>query len=95
MSSRMDVGTLFSCSFVNDGPDFYNFSNPDGGRTTPSVIAYKDSDVLIGESAVCELIGNLQNVIQNSKRFIGKSFCDPQVQRKELKLKQQCRRCQK
>ena len=76
----IDLGTTFCCVGTWRNLKVEIIANELGIRTTPSIICVKEKETIIGKLAEREMIKNHQNVISNSKRFIGKYFIDPQVQ---------------
>jgi molecular chaperone DnaK len=77
----IDLGTTNSCVAVMEGGKPRVIENSEGRRTTPSIVAYKDEDVLVGESAKRQAITNPQNTLFAIKRLIGRKFTDEVVQR--------------
>ena len=67
----IDLGTTNSCVCVMDGAKPKVLETPEGKRTIPSVVAFKGSEVIIGEAAKRQLITN-KNTIANNKEKIGK-----------------------
>ena len=67
----IDLGTTNSCVSVLEGGEPTVITNPEGGRTTPSVVAFsKDEDRLIGQTAKRQAVTNPENTIFSIKRFI-------------------------
>lgn len=79
----IDLGTTNSCVSVMEGADPIVIPNAEGTRTTPSVVAIKNDERLIGAIAKAQSITNPANTIYSSKRFIGRQFDEVQD---ELKL---------
>ena len=77
----IDLGTTFSCvgTFRNGKVEI--IANESGTRTTPSIVCFKDNEIIVGNAAKNIMYQNQKSVITNSKRFIGKYFIDPQVQK--------------
>ncbi len=71
----IDLGTTNSCVAVMEGGSPTVITNSEGGRTTPSVVAFtKDGETLIGQPAKRQAVTNPQNTVSSSKRFIGRMF---------------------
>ena len=71
----IDLGTTNSCVSVLEGGEPAVITNPEGGRTTPSVVAFsKDEDRLIGQTAKRQAVTNPENTIFSIKRFMGRMF---------------------
>ena len=68
----IDLGTTNSCVAVMEGKDPKVIPNPDGGRTTPSVVAFKDDEIIVGNAAKNQLLTN-PNVVSSIKRLMGTS----------------------
>ncbi len=68
----IDLGTTNSCVAVMEGGEARVIANPEGGRTTPSVVAFKGDDIQVGEVAKRQAITN-PNTIQSIKRHMGTS----------------------
>ena len=76
----IDLGTTNSCVAVVEGQQQKVIENAEGGRTTPSVIAYTDNDeVLVGLPAKRQAVTNPQNTLYAIKRLIGRTFDDEVV----------------
>lgn len=67
----IDLGTTNSCVAVIEGGEPAVIANSEGMRTTPSVVAFKDNEVLVGVSAKRQAVTNPKNTIYSAKRFIG------------------------
>ena len=73
----IDLGTTYSCVAVVEGNDRTVISNPDGGRTTPSVVAITSSgERLVGPLAKRQMVTNPENTIYSIKRFMGRRYSE-------------------
>ncbi len=71
----IDLGTTNSCVAVLEGGEPTVINNPEGGRTTPSVVAFtKNNERLIGQPAKRQAVTNPKNTIYSIKRFMGRMF---------------------
>ena len=78
----IDLGTTFSAMSVVEGGNSKIVENKEGNRTTPSVVAVsKSGERLVGLVAKRQAAMNPENTIFSAKRFIGRRFSDPEVQR--------------
>src|SRR6056300_1999234 len=78
----IDLGTTNSCVSVMDGKTARVIENSEGGRTTPSIVAYTDDgEVLVGQSAKRQAVTNPTNTLFAVKRLIGRRFDDGVVQK--------------
>ena len=78
----IDLGTTNSCVAVMDGKTPRVIENSEGGRTTPSIVAYTDDDeVLVGQSAKRQAVTNPENTLFAVKRLIGRKYSDDIVKR--------------
>ena len=76
----IDLGTTNSCVAVVEGQQQKVIENAEGGRTTPSVIAYTETDeVLVGLPAKRQAVTNPENTLYAIKRLIGRTFDDEVV----------------
>ncbi len=67
----IDLGTTNSCVAVLEGGEPHVITNPEGNRTTPSVVAFKGDEELVGETAKRQAVTNVDNTIASIKRKIG------------------------
>ena len=78
----IDLGTTNSCVSVMEGNTTRVIENSEGGRTTPSIVAYQeDGEVLVGASAKRQAVTNPKNTIYAVKRLIGRKFAEKEVQK--------------
>src|SRR6202045_2308978 len=78
----IDLGTTNSCVAVMEGGKAKVIENPEGARTTPSVVAFASSgEVLVGQPARRQAITNPENTIFAIKRLIGRRYDDPMVEK--------------
>ncbi|KAI9344501.1 heat shock protein 70 family [Zopfochytrium polystomum] len=78
----IDLGTTNSCVAVMDGKTPRVIENSEGGRTTPSVVAFsKDNELIVGTPAKRQAVVNPENTLFAIKRLIGRRFDDPIVTR--------------
>ena len=71
----IDLGTTNSCVSVLEGGEPTVITNPEGGRTTPSVVAFsKEEERLVGQTAKRQAVTNPENTIFSIKRFMGRMF---------------------
>lgn len=77
----IDLGTTNSCVSVQEGDQIRIIENAEGGRTTPSIVAYMDDgEILVGAPAKRQAVTNPQNTIFAVKRLIGRRFDEKTVQ---------------
>jgi molecular chaperone DnaK len=77
----IDLGTTNSCVAVMEGTTARVIENSEGDRTTPSVVAFKDSEVVVGATAKRQAVTNPKNTFYAVKRLIGRKFTDAEVQK--------------
>ncbi len=78
----IDLGTTNSCVAILEGGQAKVIENSEGGRTTPSIVAFADGDeVLVGQSAKRQSVTNPENTLFAVKRLIGRRFEDDEVQK--------------
>ncbi len=77
----IDLGTTNSCVAIMEGGDAKVITNPEGGRTTPSIVAVSESgERLVGQIAKRQAITNPENTVFAVKRLIGRKFRSKEVQ---------------
>ncbi|HCH56363.1 MAG TPA: molecular chaperone DnaK, partial [Rhodospirillaceae bacterium] len=80
----IDLGTTNSCVAVMEGSDARVIENAEGARTTPSMVAFAESDErLVGQAAKRQAVTNPENTLFAIKRLIGRSFDDPTTKKDE------------
>jgi len=78
----IDLGTTNSCVAVMEGGEPVVVPNAEGARTTPSIVAInKNGERLVGEVAKRQAITNPENTVFSIKRFMGRKYSDPEVER--------------
>ena len=77
----IDLGTTNSCVALMEGSKATVIENTEGARTTPSVVAYSDSEILVGAPAKRQAVSNAKNTIFAAKRLIGRTFEGDSVQK--------------
>ncbi|HWT30088.1 MAG TPA: Hsp70 family protein, partial [Propylenella sp.] len=76
----IDLGTTNSCVAVMDGKNSKVIENSEGGRTTPSIVAFTaDGERLVGQPAKRQAVTNPKRTVFAVKRLIGRRFDDPTV----------------
>ncbi|MGH2389864.1 MAG: Hsp70 family protein, partial [Chloroflexota bacterium] len=78
----IDLGTTNSCVAVMEGGEPVVIPNAEGNRTTPSVVAFtKSGERLVGQVAKRQAITNSENTVFSVKRFMGRKFNEPDIDR--------------
>ena len=81
----IDLGTTNSCVAIVENGTSKVIENAEGARTTPSIVAYANDEILVGASAKRQSVTNPKNTIYAAKRLIGRKFKEKEVQ-KDLDL---------
>ncbi len=76
----IDLGTTNSCVYVMEGKEAKCVNNPEGGRTTPSIIAFTDKERLVGNIAKRQAVTNPERTVFGIKRLMGRKAGDPKIQ---------------
>lgn len=77
----IDLGTTNSCVAILENGVAKVIENSEGARTTPSIVAYTDNEVLVGATAKRQAVTNPKNTIYAAKRLIGRKFEEQAVQK--------------
>ncbi len=77
----IDLGTTNSCVYVMEGKDPKCVTNPEGGRTTPSVVAFTDKERLVGDIAKRQSVTNPEKTVFAIKRMMGRNVNAPEVKK--------------
>src|SRR5258708_12847830 len=82
----IDLGTTNSCVAVMEGNKAKVIENSEGGRTTPSMVAFTDDgQILVGQPAKRQSITNPENTIYAINRLIGRRYDDP-ITKKDMEM---------
>ena len=79
----IDLGTVNSCVCVFRNGNVEIIANEQGNRTTPSMVAFNETERLVGDPARNQSTSNSKNTVYDAKRLIGRKFSD-EVVKKEL-----------
>ncbi len=83
----IDLGTTNSCVAFMEGGQAKIIPNAEGGRTTPSIVANKNGETLVGMTAKRQAVMNPAQTIASAKRFIGRKFSEVQEEIKTIPFK--------
>lgn len=75
----IDLGTTNSCTYVMEGKESKCVTNPEGGRTTPSIVAFTDKERLAGDMAKRQSVTNPERTVFSIKRLMGRKFDAPEI----------------
>ena len=81
----IDLGTTYSCVAVWNNGNVDVIPNESGSTVTPSVVAFTNKDILIGDAAKYQIVKNYKNTVYDAKRLIGRLYNDKVVQ-EDMKL---------
>ena len=80
----IDLGTTNSCVAVYEGGEAKVIANPEGSRTTPSVVAFKNGEIIVGQAAKNQMVTNPENTIFSIKRFMGNTYGEVTEERSRM-----------
>jgi molecular chaperone DnaK len=76
----IDLGTTNCCVYVMEGKEAKCITNPEGGRTTPSIVAFTDKERLVGDIAKRQAVTNPERTVFGIKRLIGRKADTKEIQ---------------
>ncbi|MEM9433475.1 MAG: molecular chaperone DnaK [Pseudomonadota bacterium] len=82
----IDLGTTNSCVAIMDGSQPRVIENAEGARTTPSIVAFTDSERLVGQAAKRQAVTNPSNTVFAVKRLIGRRFDDSDIAKEKKNM---------
>ncbi len=77
----IDLGTTNSCVYVMEGKESKCVTNPEGGRTTPSIVGFTDKERLVGDIAKRQAVTNPENTVHGIKRLMGRDVDNPAIEK--------------
>ncbi|MFW5931778.1 MAG: molecular chaperone DnaK, partial [Desulfohalobiaceae bacterium] len=77
----IDLGTTNSCVYVMEGKEPKCVPNPEGGRTSPSIVAFTDKERLVGEMAKRQAVTNAERTVHSIKRLMGRDYDAPELKK--------------
>ena len=83
----IDLGTTNSAMAVLEGGEPTIIINTEGDRTTPSVVAFRDGERIVGKPAKNQAVTNPENTVKSIKRFVGRKFEETSSERKTVAFK--------
>lgn len=83
----IDLGTTNSCVAFMEGGEPTVIPNAEGARTTPSVVAFKNKERLVGTPAKRQAVTNPENTVSSAKRFIGRRYDEVEKTAKRMPFK--------
>lgn len=83
----IDLGTTNSCVSVMEGDSPVVIVNPEGKRTTPSIVSFKNGEIKVGDPAKRQSVTNPENTIYSVKRFIGSNYGEIKNEAKKMSYK--------
>ena len=83
----IDLGTTNSCVSVVEGGTPIVIVNPEGKRTTPSIVSFKEGERVVGDAAKRQSVTNPENTIYSVKRFIGSNYKEITKEAKKMPYK--------